>query len=513
MGEKRRVVVIGLDAADRDLILRWAGEGKLPVLQHLLQTRASGSIDNPDGLYVGAVWPSFYTGVSPARHSRYCFIQLRPGSYEVRPFHPRDVKATPFWDRFSEQGKRVAVIDVPKTYASESINGVHIVDWGTHDPEDGLRTNPPELAASLSDSYGLDEIQHCNAFRTEAGEFAAFRDALIERIDRKVEMAREFLRREPWDCFVTVFSESHCVGHQCWHLHDATHPKHVPEIRAQIGDPIEQVYAALDAAVGKLLEEVGEDVTVLLVASHGMGPHYDATFMLDAILRRMEEGPVPPRPPAQRGVFRVWGLLPPALRRRLRFLTRPIKRKVQPPDWRKRRRRYFQIPNNDVYGGIHINLIGREPHGTVEPGADYEACCAQLTADLQALVNADTGTPLVKRVLRTDELYAGPCRDWLPDLMVEWDRSAPVSRVSSPKTGLVEGRYRKCRTGDHTKAGLFLAAGSEIGHAECGEVSIMDFAPTLAEILGVDLPDVDGRSFAQALRRPVPAQGASGHVA
>lgn len=513
MGEKRRVVVIGLDAADRDLILKWGGEGKLPVLQRLLSSRASGAIDNPDGLYVGAVWPSFYTGVSPAKHSRYCFVQLRPGSYEVKPFHPREVQATPFWDAFSDQGKRVAVIDVPKTYASKTINGVHIVDWGTHDPEDGLRTTPPELAASLSGSYGIDEIQHCNAFRTKADEFAAFRDALLERIERKVEMARAFLRREPWDCFVSVFSESHCVGHQCWHLHDTAHPKHDPRIREAIGDPIEQVYIALDAAVGKLIEEVGEDTTVLLVASHGMGPHYDATFMLDAILRRLEDGPVPPRPPTQRGMFRLWSLLPETWRKPLKFLTAPIKQKVQPPDWRLRRRRYFQIPNNDVYGGIRINMVGREPHGTVEPGADYEACCAQLTRDLLALVNADTGKPLVERVIKTDDLYSGRCREWLPDLMVEWDRSTPVARVSSAKTGLVEGTYRKCRTGDHTKAGLFVAAGPGIGHAELGEVSIMDFAPTLAEILDADLPDADGRSFAQVLLGPIDAARPSECVA
>src|SRR5690554_4021543 len=111
MGDKRRVVVIGLDAADRNLILKWGGEGKLPAMQRLLDTGASGSIENPAGLYVGAVWPSFYTGVSPARHSRYCFRQLVPGSYEVRPFHPREVKGTPFWDAFSAEGKRVAVID------------------------------------------------------------------------------------------------------------------------------------------------------------------------------------------------------------------------------------------------------------------------------------------------------------------------------------------------------------------------------------------------------------------
>ena len=76
-----RVILIALDAADADLIKGWAASGYLPTFKRLGETALRGTVENPFGLYVGALWPSFATGVSPTRHGRYCFTQLVPGTY------------------------------------------------------------------------------------------------------------------------------------------------------------------------------------------------------------------------------------------------------------------------------------------------------------------------------------------------------------------------------------------------------------------------------------------------
>src|SRR5262249_2616134 len=75
-----RVLMILLAAADVDLIRRWAAEGPLPTFARLEATALRARVENPFGLYVGALWPSFYTGLSPARHGRYAFTQLVPGT-------------------------------------------------------------------------------------------------------------------------------------------------------------------------------------------------------------------------------------------------------------------------------------------------------------------------------------------------------------------------------------------------------------------------------------------------
>jgi predicted AlkP superfamily phosphohydrolase/phosphomutase len=63
-----RILLLEIDAGDRKLMLDWAAAGILPNLRSLLAKGLVGQTTTPPGLYVGATWPSFFTGVSPARH-------------------------------------------------------------------------------------------------------------------------------------------------------------------------------------------------------------------------------------------------------------------------------------------------------------------------------------------------------------------------------------------------------------------------------------------------------------
>jgi len=494
-----KVLFIGVDAADKDLIKTWAKDGSLPVFNELLKHGVWGVVDNPPALYVGAVWPSFYTGLSPTRHHRYCYEQLRPGTYDNYRFHPiSDLQAEPFWVALSRAGKRVAAIDIAKAPLTNDINGVHVVDWGTHDAEAaGLLTWPDDLKQDLISRFGTDQIGSCNAVRTKAEDYIVFRDALIDRVRNKAAMTSYLLKEGPWDCLLTAFTESHCVAHQCWHLHDRDHPRHDPEIVRKAGNPIKDVYQAIDSEIGKLLEEVGQDTHVFVLATHGMGPHYEATFMLDDILKKLDGYSPPKAYPRLTSVLEwVWGKLPSGLRRSLKPASEQVKAKVDPHTRRVSTRKCFKIPNNDVFGGIRVNLRGREPAGRIAPGREYEEFCSALTKDLLELVNVDTDKPLVTAVHRASELYPGENLEHLPDLFVEWDRSHPITHIYSPKIGHIERQYTGVRTGDHKTEGLFFAAGPSFGSGELRErISITDFAPTISELIDVQLEDVDGKSF------------------
>jgi predicted AlkP superfamily phosphohydrolase/phosphomutase len=505
-----KVAVIGLDAADGELLSGWAADGTLPTFARLLRETAWARTRNPEGLYVGAVWPSFYTGLSPARHGRYCHTQLRPGSYETVATRPQDVRGAPFWEALSDAGRRVAVIDVPKSPLSRGLNGLQIVDWAAHDPDfRGLCSSPPELAAEVVARFGADPVGNCNGARTRAAEFVALRDALVARAARKASLCEELLEREPWDAFVTVFAESHCVGHQCWHLHDPGHPRHDAALAREAGDPIRDVYVALDAAVARLLERLPADATLLVLASHGMGPHYDGTFLLGQLLQRLPgAGAGLGRPWLVRALRAVAHRLPRSLHRRLSPLGEPargqlgIKRRDVGGD------ACFQVPNNDVYGALRVNLVGREPRGRIHPGPEYESFCAALIRDLSSFTNLDTGRPLVRRVLQTRDVYAGEPVDELPDLLVEWNREAPIFRVHSPLTGTIRATYRGLRTGDHRGGGLLFVRAPGVAPGPLPrEVAVEELAPTIADRLGVALPGCSGRPL--ALGAPSPAAAAA----
>ncbi len=131
-----RVLVIGADSADPELIERWGAEGKLPNLMALKARGASGRIENPPGLVSGSVWPVFHTGRNPGSQPQFDATRYFDSTrYEFDNYKPEEI-AEPLWRIFSRAGKRCFVMDAPYTFA-EQINGVCIVDWGAHLPAKG----------------------------------------------------------------------------------------------------------------------------------------------------------------------------------------------------------------------------------------------------------------------------------------------------------------------------------------------------------------------------------------
>jgi predicted AlkP superfamily phosphohydrolase/phosphomutase len=495
-----RVAFIGLDAFDPALLDRWTGEGRLPILAALRERSLVAQTEGPEGFFVGALWPSLYTGVGPGRHGCHSWEQLEPGSYAVtRYLASRNVKHTPFWRTLSDAGRRVALLDVPLAGASPGLNGLQIVEWGGHDPEEGFCTEPPELADEILCRFGPHPVQgNCNALRSPV-ELARFRDDLVQGVRQRTALHRWLLGRDDWDLFFTVYGESHCVGHQCWHVHDPTHVRHDAESAAWIGDPLLDVYQAIDRSLGELLALLDPDATIAVLASHGMGPHYDPTFLLDDMLRLLEaSGASALRSRAAHARTDVLAQIAPTARHarianRAAALTLP-------------ERACFQVNNNQVDGAIRINLAGREPQGIVQPGPELDRLCERIAAALGTFVNVDTGNPIVERVVRTQEVHCGEAIDRLPDLYVLWRKDGYVRHVRSPLVGDLMRDYDGCRTGDHTPRGRLLLAGPHVRPGVLSQpLHAVDVAPTVAAMLGVALPDVDGRAVAALVR----AAGAS----
>src|SRR5262245_38022174 len=140
MSGPTKVLFLETDAGDEQLIRGWAADGTLPTWRDLFERGLMGETIAPEGLYVGATWPSLYTSVNPARHGIHSLVQLRPGTYEFfRTATGEHIKRKPFWDCLSEAGRRVAVLDVPLSGISEALKGIQSVEWGSHDAIYGFR--------------------------------------------------------------------------------------------------------------------------------------------------------------------------------------------------------------------------------------------------------------------------------------------------------------------------------------------------------------------------------------
>ena len=74
-----------------------------------------------------------------------------------------------------------------------------------------------------------------------------------------------------------------------------------------------------------------------------------------------------------------------------------------------------------------------------------------------------------------------------------------ITSISSPKFGKIDLKqvYQGSRQGDHKDPGLVFARGQTIEPGQLQEpISVLNLAPTIASLLGVALPDVDGTPIA-----------------
>lgn len=515
-----KILVLAIDAANPVLLQEWAKDGSLPNLHLLMSRGLVGNTRSIDGFYIGATWPTFYTGVTPARHGFHYLVQLKPGTYDFyRPADEGVVKCEPFWKHLSRSGRRVAILDVPLSRIDPSLNGMQIVEWGSHDAVFGFQATPSQVADTVHSRFGAHPANlSCDGMRRTAAEYQAFIDGLIRGVRAKANLTKHFLSQGGWDFFMQVFTESHCVGHQCWHLHDEHHSAHDASIAGALGDPLRTVYREIDAAIGEVIADAG-DALILVLVAHGMSYWYGANFLLRDILFRLGVAHPLPTSANRRSVLSIlsesarwaWRRLPLSIRGQLApvrdWLARALSRGDMLPTLEADPSTSHCFPHNNglAISGIRLNLVGREPQGILELGAVADHFCDKLTSDLLAIVDERTGNALVRRVTRTAKLYDGEYLNHLPDLLVEWNDEVPTGsmivsegvsakvKAKSPKIGIVEGVNEYGRTGEHRPNGLFIAIGPNLQPNRLDrEVSILDFAPTLAKILDVDLPCVDG---------------------
>jgi predicted AlkP superfamily phosphohydrolase/phosphomutase len=469
-------MLIGLDAADPTLMCELAGRGELPHTAALIAGAPGQRVVNPDAVYVSAVWPTLYTGTSPGVHGRTWPGRLHPHSYQIRPFEWSSLGADPLWVTLAQRGHRVAVIDAPHAAAADHPGLTQLADWGGHEPSHGFHASSSALEDDVRARFGVHPVDDCDRY-ARTGRLDELVDDMRAGLERKTALSADFVDRSEWDLFFTVFTEAHCAGHQCWHVHDPTHPSHDPAQLGALGDPVVDVYRQVDGALGEMLDRADDDTEVFVLLSHGMGPHHDGTFMLGEILRRLE---VRWRREPSRWVVRrdhaahAWN------RVSRRAGLRP--RKTWMLDGS---RPFIRAPNAGVCAAVRLNVAGREPAGTIAPGEEYEALCAGLAAEFLALENVETGHPAVTRVLRPDELFDGPAVAQMPDLFVEWRQDEPIRSLASPTIGRVDGRYTGHRTGDHRRDGMLLRRGptAATSPAADGVVDARDIAPTIHALL------------------------------
>src|SRR5687768_13168449 len=137
----QKLVVLGFDGMDPDLVTQWMNEGKLPNIRRIVEEGGLYPLSTTHSAESPTAWASFATGVNPGKHNIYDFlvrdtatylpdlgmVRREPARFLLGYFPVAKPKVhstrggTSFWVSAGRAGVRSSVLTVPVTFPPEEV--------------------------------------------------------------------------------------------------------------------------------------------------------------------------------------------------------------------------------------------------------------------------------------------------------------------------------------------------------------------------------------------------------
>ncbi|MGD9318157.1 MAG: alkaline phosphatase family protein [Anaerolineae bacterium] len=440
----RRVVFVGLDGTPYTFMKRLIEEGRAPNAARLAE---QGSLLRMDSMWpwVSSVaWSTMMTGVNPAKHNIFGFIDRDPATYKQFIPHSRYMKAKTLWEVLSEAGKRVIVVNVPVTYPPREVNGILV--GGFLSPNLDKAVYPASFIPTLK---SLGYVVDADPWKARESKDLALQE-VNRALDARIRTLFHLLEREEWDYLHLHVMETDRLHHFLWQQMEEDHPIYAPAFY--------DFYRRIDDMLGQLAAKLDDNTTLMWMADHGF-----CTIKKEVYVNRwlMDHG---------------W-----------------LKLRNVPPD---RKQGLNEIdPSSVAYsldpGRVVIRVRGWEKEGCVAPGAEYEALRDEIAAAAMELCDPDSGEPIFQATFKREELYHGPYLEQAADLILApydgYDPKGPLYKETLTYKGdeLV---------GMHTFDDATLYVG---GHTiPQTRFSVLNVMPTILDLMKVPHPPgLDGASL------------------
>lgn len=506
---------------------RWIGpfmdRGLMPNLARLRQEGASGQLETSIPSQTVPAWGCITSGVNPGKLGLFHFVANSHADYdEGPPTGTSHVKVKSIWHYLTEHGRKSIVINTPLSFPTSRFDGVMISPQSAQFGQHLVQTHPPELMTELQKELSLDVGQFAAKLRRMAflknrrlgpGHIQQRRErltALVEFNDLLTDMLEamtlHLMRTREWDFLMTMFPITDTIQHHLWDCFDSQHPGYDARVAEGFETALERACTRVDRALGRVRDAAPPGTPIVIMSDHGFSSYHRAFNVnrwleTEGFLKRnglaLTE-PIIKRYPMTDVLRRVGlGPLLARLPRAIRDARLPVPRRVPRAtpavvDWSA----------TQAYGmsfGINLNLAGREPNGSLT-AADRPDVVQRLRQRLMELRDPLTGEAVVAAVFEGSEIYSGPVAAHAPDLLFILHDGFAVRKsladkdavTAAPADGFLSGQHVATWSG--WRDGLFFAAAPGIrpGSRAAG-VRVLDLAPTMLHLLGIDPPeDMDG---------------------
>ncbi len=288
--KKRKVLLVGWDAADWKMIDKLMADGQLPAIKSVIDRGVRGRLATLDPPLSPMLWTSMATGVRPYKHGVLGFVES-DGKGGVRPISSNGRKVDAFWNMFTKEGLKSNVVAWWPSNPVENINGVMVsnqfhqekmgkniveidkwtVPKGSVHPEHlaeemiDLRLHPYEIPGNLVMPFVPRAVELDKKQDKRLNVIAKF----IAHSSTVHAVATELVDTTDWD-ITAVYHDA--LDHFC-HGFMKFHPPQMEGLDSDQYDLYQHVvtgaYIWHDMMLGRLLNQIDEDTTVIICSDHG----------------------------------------------------------------------------------------------------------------------------------------------------------------------------------------------------------------------------------------------------
>lgn len=488
-----KVLIIGLDGANFDIMDDSILTKHMPNLNMLKRGGCCGVLQSTDPPLTPAAWTTCITGCQPYHHGVCGFRKYSPSEDLLLMGSALDCHVPHFWEILSNKGYKIASINVPWTYPCKEVNGIQVAGFGIPDtdvqftyPEDFRN----ELLLHIPDYQVTAKWK--KAKKNDYAQFEANIRAMERCFQQRLETAELIHKKITPDIMMVQFHDLDVLQHNIWPYLDKTTRDDSPVQR----DRVALMFNKLDHAIGGLLKLTDLDNThIIVVSDHGLCK-LNAYIEVNTLLYQ-------------------WGYLKlkspiscikSFLRRKLyRF---PAKQKSLMPfnlkhmvEWRLSK---AMVMNSENFGHLYLNVKGRSPYGTVEPGVEYDSIIEEICSLFSTLTDSVTGKKLFNRVVTPSDLFNREITNngIFGDIILIPNRGYELNqKISKDGDNYIQLMPKQSLWGCHSYEGLYIVYGPNIKKGNTQQASIADIVPTIYAILGVDIPKyLDGSPLQYAFK-------------
>ena len=268
----------------------------------------------------------------------------------------------------------------------------------------------------------------------------------------------------------SAFFSTDRVQHMFWATRDTEHPLYEKEYAEKYGHVIDDYYRKMDDILGKVMKRVDNETAVMVFSDHGFSTFRRAVHINSWLV--------------ENGYMK--------LTKKITSDDKDGGGLFQFVDWK----------NTKAYalgfGGIFLNIKGRERNGIVEKGEGADTVMDGIIKGLSELKDSVDGKSVVKKVYRSKDIYSGPNVGNAPDLLVGFQDGYRVSwqtAIGGSPVDLLEDNTKKW-SGDHI-IDPSLVPGILLTNFKIrrDKPTLMDIAPSVLDCFGMSVSDMEGKTF------------------